>query len=175
MIVEHVLTPVPIEGLRASLDYAHHSVFSRCPGIDGAVIALSQIIFEHGRKEGQLTGLWNFNFGNQDAKKEYLLPSPEKSSVKVFRTVPECEGGRCQARQVHWRRAFSTLDDGLEAYWERLHDGWPAAHEALLDGNPELFAEELKKGFYFSGDLESYRHSMRSLFIEFLPKESPSP
>lgn len=72
-----------------------------------------------------------------------------------------------------WFRSYPSLQDAVQAHFAflklyRYSGALDAA--ALLD--PDLYVEELKKGGYFTADLERYKGGVKRLFEEFMEKYS---
>lgn len=175
MIVERVRTPIELAELPELVAAGYSAAFPSvvqgpaCPDLTRR-IAIAQLIAEHGRKDhnpaGPLWGLFNNNFGNQDAAAADQLPTPEDSDVALFRTVPECEGTACQRRVQHVRRAFDTAEEGLEAYWLRFDAAYPEALAGMRAGTVEAVVNGLAQRHYFTASPAAYLALMHALVHE---------
>ena len=155
-LVPRAHTPVPLSGLLAAIEAAHEGLrgFGLTP--DAYRLAQAHLEFEHGTAGGELRGVFGFNFGNHDATSADIA-----NGAPVFATVPEHEGSVASTlTQVHHRRAYDDLDDGLRGYWQALLEGFPTAYDAMGTGEPAALAHALRWGEpgrpYYTADESTY-------------------
>lgn len=162
MIVPRHLTPIDLADLSDVLEAGGQRALGESPGPQRLALAWAQLVEEHGRKDGALEFVFNYNLGNIDA-----TPEERHTEIDLFITKAEHEGSGDEAWLArHTRRSFDTAQDGAAYYWAALRDRYSAAFAAMAMGNAATFVGALKALHYFTGNVDDYTRSVASIVAE---------
>lgn len=131
---------------------------------DSALVALSQIALETGH--GKFCYNWNVinikaDLSYQREREYYIRDVKEELSGGIVRIIKAGERGSMF-------RSYSGLQHGIDWALSTIFVAYCEAwDEGIMKADPARYAEELKKRYYYSASLDSYREAMVSLFNTF--------
>jgi hypothetical protein len=158
-----VRTSFTTDDYARALFYGWRDVFGEFPTKAQCAVLFAQWALETGK--GHFC--WNNNLGNvkeipNDGLPYFALPG-----------TWEIEAGKRVVLDVKdpgsWFTAFPTLADGMAHHLrflstKRYAPAWPA----VLEGDPYMFAANLKARGYYTAPLADYAAGMKRLFAEFM-------
>lgn len=160
MRVEAVRTPATVAEVKQALGFAWVSLFGCHSSPESICVLLAQWALETGRGNS----MWNYNLGNVKSHQKEgdwcFFRCNEVISGKVVWFEPD-HPGCCFV-------AYPTLQQGADAYMDKLHTRFAKAWPAVLAGNPTEFSKRLKASRYYTADEAKYTATLVSLYREFM-------
>lgn len=122
---------------------------------------------------GSTIAMWNNNIGNV---KYHPSNNPENDKgikyMMLANTWEILNGKKVIFQPPHkatWFRAFNTLAEGISFHLLFLKNSrYKTAWKFVEDGNPILFAHELKRLRYYTADANAYAGAMKNHFDRFM-------
>jgi hypothetical protein len=158
--VEARKTQASVTEVRKALHLSWIALFGEHPSPESICVLLAQWALETGRGKS----MWNFNFGN--------VKSHQKDGDWCFFRCNEIIKGK-----VVWFepdhpacafRAYSTLQQGSDAYMHKLYTTFSRAWPSVIAGNPTEFSKRLKANKYYTASEEKYTETLCALYREFM-------
>ena len=145
-----------------AIQTAYKALFNEDPFIQQIGIFWAHFCIECGKGKQ----CFNWNIGNIKYSKGH--------DYTMYR-CGEIIGGKQQyfdpPHPQTWFRSYPSLQDAVQEHLKFLKlYRYSEAFDAAKDLNPELYVENLKKGGYFTANLDSYKAGVRRLFDEFMEK-----
>lgn len=141
---------------------AYKTMFGKTPFIQEAGIFWAHFALECGKGKA----CYNWNIGNikySPGHNYTMYACGEKIDGKEYHFTPP--------HFQTWFRSYSSLSEAVAAHFTFLKSSrYASALLAATALDPDLYVEELKKGGYFTADLERYKGALKRLFEEFMSK-----
>lgn len=191
-----VRTPCTPEKMFYALGYAWVQLFDNQPKEGSLLCMLSQWAIETGWGKS----CWDWNIGNFKARdgdgRDWCMYEcderfePTLAQRYIANAQPRADGSGLP--NAAWKsnnkdgtvtvyfwpdhpvtrfRAYSTIQDGAHDYVESLFNRFTKAWPAIIAGDPDQFIHQLRVQKYFTGDEETYRKTVHSLFNTFKGKK----
>lgn len=154
------------QDLAKVLRTAYKKVFGSDPTAEVLAGGWAQAVLEAGRP----LKFPNNNIGNIKA-----VPAGIKAGQPYFvkSTVEYSSSGEKRSVPNEAWAAFSTLEEGAEAYWKLIDRKYSVAHQWMAAGDPTSATVALAQKHYFTANIEKYAAGVKSLYQEFLTKIAP--
>ena len=119
------------------------------------------------------TGRGKNCFGNNIGNIKKFPNDSHKDGYQQLRGVWEIIGGKIVVfppeHPQSYFRWYPTLEAGIIDYMKLVSNGrYKKAWEALLTGNPQLYAQKLKDCGYYTADVNEYVSGVKSIFNEVM-------
>ena len=171
--VARVQTPVTLPQFASSMRDSMVRLGYGNPSAAAIAVAWSHYDEETGG--GKAT--WNYNLGNRrwfggtDPPDYVSLSQAWECGDSVPDGATPISSTSCPAGQVayipaggNYFAAWNSLSDGMDAYLRFLHDHYPEAFAAMIDGQPAGFSHGLKMRGYYTSDEGVYTSILQKIF-----------
>ena len=163
MLVPTIRTICTDDELCRSLIIAWQKLFNVIPSKRSICIVMAQHIIETGNND-----CWNWNICNV----KYVVANGNVDYCALNGVFEIVNGVRIELPSTNpgaWFRSFSTLDDGVSFYLQfisgkRYQQSW----QAVMQGNPSLFAHLLKLQGYYTANETTYTNELVYEFNHFM-------